>query len=88
MHKVYMSLYVGDLEIVIDRPCEQMYCFDGTIFDHNTILPFLLGNCKTSTSETTNFDGSIVPTNDNKSENILCDNPSYFDELDQRPLAL
>jgi hypothetical protein len=44
--------------------------------------------CMASSSESVVVDGDSILIDENKSENLLCDNPYHLDEIEQSPLAL
>lgn len=44
-----ISLYVGDLEIIIDNHDEVMNSLDDIVFDHNAVTFFSLEDCIVST---------------------------------------
>ena len=73
--KGYSSPYVGDLEIIIDKPCEEMDSLEETMFDHNVIPPFEV--CLVSFSKSSGFDDGSFLTYDRKSENLYENDSSH-----------
>lgn len=86
--EVCKSLYVGDVEIVFDRPCgKETNTFENNVFDHNVVPSSLFEDCKTPSNEKSDFGDDMVLTCEGKSKILMCGSPSHIDEFDQKPLA-
>jgi hypothetical protein len=55
---------------------------------HLTGQRTISNDCMASSSESVVVDGDSILIDENKSENLLCDNPYHLDEIEQSPLAL
>lgn len=84
----HIKLVIGDPWISNDYTCEEKKLFGESMYDHNFVPFFLHEECMASYRETFECNGNKVPTIENTSKNLVCDNPCTLDEFEQRALTL